>query len=173
MATTIAYAQSNLDQFIQAADTAISVEFEQGQVTQGGIVFEFTSGSPFGETRIVFNETGTYLITADALISRLDATTDMNFFMWYEIDTGGGFAKVSNVTMHEILGSLDDDEVHPASLPALKLSVSSAGDKLRIRMQADLLRNSGILEVSLTDQPSMATPAPAITVAAIKTSSTP
>ena len=166
---TRALGQSTTDQFIQVASTAQSIEFKDVQTTVGSIVFnDVPTALAWDETQVIFNESGKYVLTASAHLIRVDGVSHLNYYFWPEIDTGSGFAQFSNFVTTEGLASLDQDEVHPVEIACPIIDVA-AGDKIRFRMEADLLRNSGIVFVDNTKaDPNFPGTAPSFQFTAIK-----
>jgi len=133
-----ASARSTVTQILSVDDVAEVILFAQDQVTSSGITIltnnQFQMASP-----------GDYVARCNYHMTRQSGTGFIRHFVWYERDTGGGYAAVTNSTTLESMNSNDAPEIHPVTKALLFFTTTAINEKIRMKHQTDVAaRNVGI-----------------------------
>jgi len=163
---TQGFFQSEVDQFVQVINTAQNVDFAEVQDIVGGLAV-------VSNDQIEFNEIGKFLVWGQAHVGRVSPTGFEQLHLWWEHNNGGGYAAIVSGIVKETIDTTDEDEIHSWGLAPFVVSINQVTERVRLRMQADLLVLSGVFDINSSEVPTIPTRAPAITLNVLKISDTP
>jgi len=125
---TIAKASSEVDQQLTTNNVSEIVEYEANKTTTADVIFNT-------DNEIDFLTTGKYQILFNCHVKMNLATAQVQWYLFYEIDTGGGYANIANFTSNRTFNSADFDETKPVTMQPLYLTVTAVNTTLRLRHQ--------------------------------------
>jgi len=130
LVSVAASAKNSTTQKLGADDVSALINFATDQVISSDVrinsnnEFEFLTIGDY-QVRLQLNAT----MTVGGGFSR--------WFVFYELDTGGGFANIANMTSMKSFNTADAGESRPVTMQTLILNVTVANTKLRVRQQTD------------------------------------
>jgi hypothetical protein len=113
------------NQAIAVADTAQSILFNTNSEVES-----ITHSTSTATDEFTIVNAGVYAISAQPQVQN-NGGTAQSFYMWVELDTGGGFSELANSNIKLDLGA-NDDAVTILDIPVR----CAAADKIRIRVSA-------------------------------------
>ncbi|MCK5016501.1 MAG: hypothetical protein KAS32_05445 [Candidatus Peribacteraceae bacterium] len=114
--------------FVDTTIQALSVAGTPEAITlnTNSEVENITHSTSVDAEEITFSAAGLYVINAQPQVQNNGGTAE-SFYMWIEIDTGGGFAEMANTNIKLDLGS-NDDAVTTLEIPFR----ADVGDKIKL-----------------------------------------